>query len=349
MISDTDDVVFKRKYIKKLESPIKLHGKKLNELDVYCAQIFPGDIRPEEIDSLLVTVVDHIIPFVPKDNFVSVHGGHYLGNGEYVNSIGGKTGTYDCINPPDFLSKKTFEAAVLTDKLLTNEYIFLSYLVHNIGDWYGLNGEKRPPAMDICAPFPNEYSEIIFEALGKEGLLINSHDFDNYYIHKKGMTERVDLREEMKHNEFVLMFYESNLRNHAERMLKNHMRSGNALEFGDVVRLNPDILGETFDIAQITAGGVCDITPLCKSIQVQRLIDEQDIGVSTAVNFLNRAMYKCVRNFAVEHIAFSKKPMNLINAIFQLDENDNKVKTRIDYFLYPDLYPKDIREKITVR
>ena len=322
----SDALEFQKIYSKLFEKPIKISGNNGNSVYSDHMDVYFGvkKLSNPDMDELVRDVVSSIAPFVFEKNSVSIQCGHYLGNGLYDPEFG-------AAEKPDMVSQKTFEAAVLADKILPNKNKFFSYQINNLG----VPKEKRRPAIDLCAPFPETYHNIIRNELGKDPLLVRPSEYLDYYIHRRKINE-IDANTK----KIVLVEYESTLRNRAERLLEREMGANRVVQSGDILILNSDTTGQSLEIGKVTEGGVCDITPICRTMQVTRLIGEQELGVNTSININNLDMFKCSGKYANQHIALAPKPMNIINSYFK----DNEVL--VSYFLYPDLQSPEIAKKI---
>jgi len=331
------------------DSPIKVFEKWRNKYYANEQKIFLGIkiLKDVPLENLTEFILENVPPLISKKRSVVIDSGHYLGNAEYN---GGN------LLPPDETSRMTFYGGVRLYGVLNKtgvSNLCFGYLVNDL-TYGGEDTEMRNILKDANHPFPEEYERILYEELGKNNqYLLRPHEYR--LMKNNGFLKELDFDKGL----IILVDYESTLKNGAIRTLKRMSENNLLLKSGDIYMLNPretrssiklalvkekPEISQLFRLLEKDAGifreGACDMTPECRALQLQSLIEKNNLGFDTVVNIFNEPMYKCHGLFADAYSRISKpqEAMNIINVYVRNIEN--RVTVAMTSYLVDTLCPE---------
>ncbi len=131
------------------------------------------------------------------------------------------------------------------------------------------------------------------------------------------------------HEEELLLFYESQLRNRAIRRSKTFHKQKMFLQVQDVFRLRPETTGLA-DVVGKVQGNVC--LPFCRFILAQKLADEEAMRYRRVVNIYDERMYMCRGNFVPMYYAMYQGKLEITINVYLLPAGNDRCYLEIRRF-----------------
>lgn len=120
------------------------------------------------------------------------------------------------------------------------------------------------------------------------------------------------------------LFFESTLRNRADKQLKRGIKSNSLINYKDAYHINPLRYEGLADRVSNVSPNKKPV-PICRLMLSQELVDREKKGFRKAINICNSHLYECKGRYALVYRHLMKGKMDVVNAYLIYKTNNHYV------------------------